>query len=191
MMKKKKTAKKIVKKKIKKSKKKIIRKSAAKKPVPKIARTIPQAGALAPNFTLTDHVGNQVSLSTFRGKHVILYFYPKDDTSGCTKEACGFRDDYEIYRNKGIEVIGISRDDEISHTKFIEKYNLPFRLLSDPGAEVIRKYGAWGTKNMYGRIYQGIIRSTFLIDPEGKIKQVFPKVSPEGHSKEILEIYRG
>lgn len=142
----------------------------------------------APDFTLTDDSGEQVSLADFRGRKVVLYFYPKDDTPGCTKEACGFRDDHGLFLNKGAVVIGISPDDNASHTRFKAKYGLPFYLLSDPDHAVAEAYGAWGGKKMYGREYEGILRSTFVIDEEGLVVREFRNVKPEGHAREVLAL---
>ncbi len=141
----------------------------------------------APNFTLNDSDGKAHTLSTYLGKKVVLYFYPRDDTPGCTTEACNFRDDQKTFAKKNVVVIGVSGDTEISHKKFSEKYDLSFTLLSDPNKEVIKKYGAWGEKSLYGKKYEGILRITYLIDEKGKIIKVFPKVSPKEHAKEILE----
>ncbi len=142
----------------------------------------------APDFSLTADSGEQVTLSSFRGKKVVLYFYPKDDTPGCTKEACSFRDDYSQFLGKGAVVIGVSPDLEASHTKFRAKYGLPFYLLSDPDHTVASAYGAWGEKKNYGRTYEGILRTTFVIDEQGLIQHVFAKVKPEGHAQEVLAV---
>ena len=149
-----------------------------------------QEGTMAPDFTLAADGGGEVSLSDYRGKKVVLYFYPKDNTSGCTKEACGFRDDYSTLLASGAAVLGVSPDSVKSHDGFKAKYSLPFALLSDPDHEVAEMYGAWGEKKMYGRTYEGILRSTFLIDEEGRILKVFPRVKPAGHSQEVLEALR-
>jgi len=146
-----------------------------------------QEGTMAPDFTLPADGGGEVSLSDYRGKKVVLYFYPKDNTSGCTTEACGFRDDYSQLLAAGAAVLGVSPDSVKSHVGFKTKYSLPFALLSDPDHEVAEAYGAWGEKKMYGKTYEGILRSTFLIDEEGCIAKVFPKVKPAGHSQEVLE----
>jgi peroxiredoxin Q/BCP len=143
-------------------------------------------GTIAPDFTLTTDGGGEVTLSDFRGQRVVLYFYPKDDTPGCTTEACSFRDDYSEIITAGAVVLGVSPDSVKSHDKFKLKYELPFALLSDPDHQVAEMYGAWGEKKMYGRTYMGIIRSTFVIDEEGKIVKVFPKVRPKNHSQEVL-----
>ncbi|MBN1401817.1 MAG: thioredoxin-dependent thiol peroxidase [Anaerolineae bacterium] len=141
----------------------------------------------APDFTLLSDDGEEVTLSDFRGKKVVLYFYPKDDTPGCTKEACSFRDDYSLFLTKGAVVIGVSPDEQRSHQRFRAKYGLPFYLLSDPDHQVAEEYGAWGEKKSYGRIYEGILRSTFVIDAEGRVIKVFRKVKPEGHAQQVIE----
>lgn len=144
------------------------------------------SGEKAPDFTLPDADGNMVTLSHFIGKTVILYFYPKDDTPGCTKEACGFRDNYNRFLEKGAVVIGISKDKPASHAKFKAKYQLPFYLLSDESTDILQAYGAWDKKSLYGKSFFGIIRMTYIIGPDGKIVKVYPKVKPEGHAEEIL-----
>ena len=144
------------------------------------------AGDKAPDFRTIDQDGETVSLKDFRGKKVVLYFYPKDDTPGCTKEACSFRDGFAAFRRRKIEVLGVSVDDEKSHRKFAEKYSLPFRLLADPDKKIVKDYGVWGEKSMYGRKYMGTLRVTYVIDEKGKIAAVWPKVKPEGHAEEIL-----
>jgi len=146
-----------------------------------------QVNDFAPLFKLEDADGKSFSLEKFRGKRVVLYFYPKDDTPGCTKEACAFRDDYKDYTNNDIVIIGVSPDNEKSHKKFAEKYKLPFILLSDPEKEVLKSYDAWGEKNLYGKITIGLIRKTFLIDQEGKIIKIYPRVRVNGHSEAILK----
>src|SRR5687768_1332139 len=133
---------------------------------------IPQAGSPAPDFTLPDHLGNTVSLSQLAGKNVVLYFYPKDDTPGCTVEACDFRDEHSALQKAGAVVLGVSPDSPQSHQKFATKFNLPFPLLADTGHKVADAYGVWGEKKNYGRTYMGITRATFLIDAEGKVKHV-------------------
>jgi thioredoxin-dependent peroxiredoxin len=148
--------------------------------------TQPTKGKKAPTFTAKDQDGNTVKLSDFKGKNVILYFYPKDDTPGCTKEACAFRDEFAQFKKKGAVVLGVSPDDEKSHTKFIKKYSLPFTLLADTDHSIAEAYGAWGEKAMYGKKYMGILRSTVLIDKEGKVVKVWPKVKPEEHAAEVL-----
>ncbi len=143
-------------------------------------------GSKAPAFKLKNDEGKTVSLSDYKGKKVVLYFYPKDNTPGCTTEACDFRDNIKSLESKGIVVIGISKDSIESHKKFKEKFELPFTLLSDEEHTVLEKYGVWKEKNMYGKKVMGIERTTFIIDEEGKIIKIFPKVKVEGHVKEIL-----
>ncbi len=150
-----------------------------------------QEGTIAPDFALPADGGGEVSLSDYRGKKVVLYFYPKDHTSGCTTEACGFRDDYSQILASGAAVLGVSPDSVKSHDGFKVKYSLPFALLSDPDHRVAEMYGAWGEKKMYGKTYEGILRTTFLIDEEGRIFKVFPKVKPAAHSQEVLQALRG
>ena len=145
------------------------------------------AGDKAPNFTGKDQDGNKVSLKDFKGKKVVLYFYPKDDTPGCTTQACNLRDNYADLKKAGIEVIGVSPDSAESHQKFEKKYDLPFTLLEDPEMDIINKYGAWGEKNNYGKKYMGLIRTTFLIDEKGVILKVFKKPKTKVHSEEILK----
>lgn len=140
----------------------------------------------APDFKLLDETGQPRSLSDYRGKAVVLYFYPKDDTPGCTKEACSFRDDYSVYKDAGVIVLGISPDTSKSHAKFKAKYNLPFTLLADEGHQVCDLYGVWGLKKFMGREYEGVLRTTFLIDENGMVKKVFPNVKPDGHSAVVL-----
>jgi peroxiredoxin Q/BCP len=145
-------------------------------------------GTMAPDFTLPADGGGEVTLSDYRGKKVVLYFYPKDNTSGCTTEACNFRDDYSEITSAGAIVLGVSPDSVKSHDGFKLKYDLPFQLLSDPDHKVAELYGAWGEKKMYGKTYMGIIRSTYVIDEQGKIVKVFPKVDVKKHSKEIVDV---
>lgn len=152
---------------------------------------IPQIGSKAPDFQLEDHSGRTVSLSQLAGKNVVLYFYPKDDTPGCTVEACNFRDEHSALEKAGAVVLGVSPDDAKRHQKFIAKYNLPFPLLVDPDHKVAEAYGAWGEKSNYGRKFMGIIRSTFLIDAQGKVKHVWPKVKVNGHVNEVLAALTG
>jgi len=140
----------------------------------------------APEFSLSDENGTIRSLAEFRGKPVVLYFYPKDDTPGCTKEACNFRDNYSEYEAAGVTILGISPDTAKSHTKFKDKFSLPFTLLADPDHKVADAYGVWGPKKFMGREYEGILRTTFVIGPEGNIVKVFENVKPDGHSKEVL-----
>ena len=145
-----------------------------------------EKGMNAPDFTLSDKDGNTVSLSDFRGKKVILYFYPKDNTPGCTRQACAFAASYDAFRENNIAVIGISRDSVASHVKFAEKYNLPFILLSDPDRIAIEAYGVWQEKKMAGKVGMGVVRSTYLIDENGVIEAVMPKVKPDTNAAEIL-----
>ena len=140
----------------------------------------------APPFHTTDQDGEKVSLSDFKGQKVVLYFYPKDDTPGCTQEACSFRDAWARFKKKKIAVLGVSADDERSHRKFANKYDLPFRLLADTDRSILKAYGAWGEKSLYGRKFMGILRTTYLIDEKGKVARVWPRVKPEGHAEEIL-----
>ena len=145
-----------------------------------------QIGTKAPDFTLFDKNGNAVSLSDFLGKRVVLYFYPKDNTPGCTRQACAFAGAYKEFEACGVVVIGISRDSVVSHQKFAEKYELPFILLSDPDRQAIEAYGVWQEKKNYGKVSMGVVRSTYLIDAEGKIEAVMPKVKPDTNAAEIL-----
>ncbi|HQZ96688.1 MAG TPA: thioredoxin-dependent thiol peroxidase [Pyrinomonadaceae bacterium] len=145
-------------------------------------------GDKAPDFTSKDQNGNDVSLSDFAGKRVVLYFYPKDDTPGCTKEACSFRDADEVFREKGITVLGVSTDNEKSHQKFISKYQLPFDLLADVDKKIVEDYGVWGEKSMYGKKYMGTFRKTFLID-DSKIVKIFEKVDVAKHADEVLAAF--
>jgi peroxiredoxin Q/BCP len=138
------------------------------------------------DFSLPDENGKYHKLSDFRGKPVVLYFYPKDDTPGCTKEACNFRDDYSAYQKVGLEIIGISPDTVISHAKFKAKYTLPFLLLADKDHKVCQLFGAWGKKKFMGREFDGVLRTTFLINKEGKVVKIFEGVKPADHSKEVL-----
>ena len=147
-----------------------------------------EIGKKAPDFSLPDHNGVKHKLSDYRGKPVVIYFYPKDDTPGCTKEACSFRDSFVEYKKAGIVVLGISVDNEKSHAKFIDKYNLPFILLSDTDKKVVEKYGVWVEKNMYGKKYWGTARKTFVLDKEGKLLRVFNKVKPDNHASEVLQV---
>ena len=148
------------------------------------------AGTKAPDFELKDSEGKVHKLSDYKGKTFVLYFYPKDDTKGCTTEACSFRDSYAEFEQAGVDVVGISPDDEQSHTKFIDKYELPFTLLSDPDHKVCEAYGVWGLKKFMGREYEGVLRTTLVIGPEGEIVKVFEKVKPTDHSQEVLEIVK-
>lgn len=144
-------------------------------------------GSKAPAFTLPNQDGKKISLKNFLGKQVVLYFYPKDMTSGCTKEACDFRDHINLFHNKDVVVLGVSPDSVQSHKKFQEKYGLPFDLLSDESKKVLEKYGVWKEKSMYGKKYFGVERTTFIIDKKGKIKKIFPRVKVNGHIKEVLQ----
>jgi len=141
----------------------------------------------APAFSLPDENGAVINLTDFRGKPVVLYFYPKDDTPGCTVEACNFRDDYSVYQENEIVILGVSPDSPKAHTKFKKKHNLPFTLLADENHQVAEAYGVWGPKKFMGRSYDGIYRTTFLIGPQGDIIKVFENVKPDGHSKQVLE----
>jgi peroxiredoxin Q/BCP len=145
-----------------------------------------KVGDYAPDFILNDEAGMKHSLAAYQGQPVILYFYPKDDTHGCTTEACNFRDDYSAYEDADVVILGVSADDEASHLIFKEKFDLPFSLLADTNKEVVNKYGVWGKKSMYGREFEGIHRTTFLIDADGKIARIFEKVKPSTHSEELL-----
>jgi peroxiredoxin Q/BCP len=140
----------------------------------------------APEFSLLDEKGKYHKLTDFRGKHLVLYFYPRDDTPGCTKEACNFRDDYSIYKTAGLEIIGISPDSSESHAKFKDKFNLPFLLLADKDHQVCDLYGVWGKKKFMGREFDGVLRTTFLIDKEGIVIKTFEGVKPAEHSQEVL-----
>jgi peroxiredoxin Q/BCP len=144
-------------------------------------------GDKAPLFKGIDQNGKEVTLKDFKGKTVILYFYPKDDTPGCTKEACNLRDNHSILLEKGFVVVGVSPDNSASHQKFISKYELPFSLIADTEKEILTAYGAWGEKNMYGKISMGVLRSTFIIDEKGIIAKIFKKVQTEAHTEQILK----
>jgi peroxiredoxin Q/BCP len=152
--------------------------------------TIPQ-GAMAPDFALHDENDTPRRLSDYRGRPVVLYFYPKDDTPGCTTEACSFRDDYHVYERAGVTILGVSPDSPKKHTKFKEKYDLPFTLLADTDHSVCEAYGVWGRKKFMGREYDGVFRTTFLIGPDGKVLRVFENVKPNGHSREVLDALNG
>ena len=143
-------------------------------------------GDPAPGFTASASGGGSLSLSDFKGQHVVLYFYPRDDTPGCTKEACGFRDAYAEFQKAGAVILGVSVDPLKAHDKFINKFKLPFALIADEDKTVVQKYGVWGQKSFMGRKYMGIHRVTFLIDPEGRIKRIWPLVKPEQHADEVL-----
>ena len=141
---------------------------------------------MAPLFTAPDQTGKPVSLGDFAGKTVVLYFYPKDDTPGCTTQACSYRDGYAAFRKKNVAVLGMSPDDAESHAKFAEKFSLPFPLLADVGHKIAEKYGVWVEKNMYGKKYMGVERSTFVIDAQGKLSAIYRKVKPAEHTAEVL-----
>ncbi|MBO7161579.1 MAG: thioredoxin-dependent thiol peroxidase [Clostridia bacterium] len=144
-------------------------------------------GTKAPDFTLLDKEGNTVSLSDFFGKKIVLYFYPKDNTPGCTKQACAFASAYDDFKSKDVTVIGISKDSVASHKKFAEKYSLPFVLLSDPELVAIKAYDVWQEKKMCGKVGMGVVRTTFIIDENGNIEKIMPKVKPDTNAQEILE----
>jgi len=146
-------------------------------------------GDKAPDFTVRDGEGQTVRLKDLRGKKVVLYFYPKDDTPGCTKEACSFRDSFAKFKKRDIEVLGVSFDSEAKHKKFAQKFDLPFRLLADTDRSIAESFGTYGEKKFMGRTYMGIHRMTFLIDEKGKIKKIFNKVKPEEHAKEVLAAF--
>ena len=146
-----------------------------------------EVGTKAPEFALYDKDGNEVRLSDFAGKKVVLYFYPKDNTPGCTRQACAFAGAYERFKEKDVVVIGVSRDSAASHVKFAEKYGLPFILLSDPERQAIEAYGVWQEKKLYGKVSFGVVRTTFIIDENGVIEKVMPKVKPDTNAAEILE----
>ena len=145
-------------------------------------------GQKAPDFTLFDQNGNPVSLSDFLGKKVVVYFYPKDNTPGCTRQACAFAGAYEAFKQKDVVVIGISKDSVASHVKFAEKYSLPFILLSDPDRIAIESFGAWAEKKLYGKVSMGVVRCTFIIDEQGIVTHVMPKAKPDTNAAEILEM---
>lgn len=145
-----------------------------------------EVGTKAPDFILPDKNSTPVSLSSFRGRKVVLYFYPKDNTPGCTRQACAFAQSHEAFARKNAVVIGISKDSAASHLKFAEKYALPFVLLSDPDHQVIEAYGAWQEKKLYGKVTMGVVRSTYLIDEQGAIEKVMPKVKPDTNAAELL-----
>ena len=150
-----------------------------------------EVGTKAPDFTLEDSEGNKVSLKDFKGKKVVLYFYSKDNTPGCTRQALAFKDAYDEFKARDVVVIGISKDSAASHFKFAEKNGLPFILLSDPEKEVIQKYGVWQEKKMYGKTSMGVVRTTYVISEKGKIEKVFPKVKPDTNAQEILQYLEG
>ena len=150
-----------------------------------------EVGMNAPDFTLLDKRGNSVSLSDFLGKKVVLYFYPKDSTPGCTRQACAFAQNHSNFEDKNVVVIGVSKDSVASHLKFAEKYELPFVLLSDPELQAIQAYGVWQEKKLYGKVSMGVVRSTYLIDEQGMIEKVMPKVKPDTNAAEILAYLNG
>ena len=150
-----------------------------------------EVGTKAPEFTLKDRRGNDVSLSDFRGKKVVLYFYPRDNTPGCTRQACAFARNYGSFEEQNVVVIGVSKDSVASHLKFAEKYELPFVLLSDPDLQAIQAYGVWQEKKLYGKVSMGVVRSTYLINEEGIIEKVMPKVKPDTNAEEILAYLKG
>ena len=150
-----------------------------------------EVGTKAPDFTLPDQNGQPVSLSDFRGKKVVLYFYPKDNTPGCTRQACAFAASYEAFQKLDVAVIGISKDSVSSHLKFVQKYNLPFLLLADPDRTAIEAYGVWPEKQLYGKTSMGVVRTTYLIDEQGMIEKVMPKVKPDTNAAEILACLNG
>lgn len=145
-------------------------------------------GDVAPAFTAKNQNGETISLNDFKGKTVVLYFYPKDDTPGCTAEACNFRDNYQALQAKGFEIIGVSTDDEKSHTKFVNKYQLPFNLVADTDKSIVEAYGVWVEKSMYGKTYMGTSRKTFIINPEGKIEKIIDKVDTKNSSQQVLDL---
>lgn len=145
-----------------------------------------EKGMTAPEFTLLDKDGNEVSLAQFRGKKVVLYFYSRDNTAGCTRQACAFAANYDRFKEIGVEVIGISKDSVTSHQKFAEKHSLPFVLLSDPERQAIEAYGVWQEKKLYGKVSMGVVRATFIIDENGVIEKVMPKVKPDTNAAEVL-----
>lgn len=150
-----------------------------------------QAGTPAPSFRLKDETGTVRNLSDFRGQTIVLYFYPKDDTPGCTKEACNFRDNYSAYEKAGVTILGVSPDSPASHAKFKEKFSLPFSLLADEDHALCEAYGVWGEKKFLGKEYMGVLRTTFVIDGDGKIVKVFENVKPSEHSAEVLAAVNG
>ena len=150
-----------------------------------------EVGTKAPDFTLKNQEGQEVSLSQFAGKRVVLYFYPRDNTPGCTRQACGFAQNYEGFNQRDVVVIGVSKDSVASHLKFVQKYELPFVLLSDPDLEAIQAYGVWQEKKLYGKVSMGVVRTTYVIDPQGVIEKVMPKVKPDTNAAEILAYLDG
>jgi peroxiredoxin Q/BCP len=151
--------------------------------------TLPEAGDLAPDFEALTDSGSTIKLSDFRGKEIVLYFYPRADTPGCTKEACGFRDDFKAYEERGVIILGVSPDTVKQQAKFKDKFNLPFSLIADHDHRISDLYGVWGLKKFMGREYDGVHRTTFLIDKEGLIREVFENVKPDSHSAQILAAF--
>ncbi len=152
--------------------------------------SLPSIGTIAPEFTLADQNDTPHSLSDYQGSWVLVYFYPKDDTPGCTKEACAIRDNFPDFKKLGVTVLGISIDSTARHKKFVDKYDLPFTLLADPDKKVVQAYGVWGDKKFMGREYQGTKRISFLINPQGKVAKVYEKVNPATHAEEVLKDIR-
>lgn len=150
-----------------------------------------EVGTKAPDFTLPDKNGNPVSLSDFAGKRVVLYFYPRDNTPGCTRQACAFAQNYDVFKELGVEVIGVSKDSAASHEKFAAKYELPFILLSDPELTVLQAYDVWKEKKQYGKVSMGVVRSTYVIGPDGTIEKAMPKVKPDTNAADILAWLQG
>lgn len=150
-----------------------------------------EVGTKAPDFTLKNQEGQEVSLSQFAGKRVVLYFYPRDNTPGCTRQACGFAQNYAGFTQRDVVVIGVSKDSGASHLKFAQKYELPFVLLSDPDLEAIQAYGVWQEKKLYGKVSMGVVRTTYIINPQGVIEKVMPKVKPDTNAAEILAYLDG
>lgn len=148
---------------------------------------MPEVGAPAPAFEGTDQEHETVALSDYKGRRLALYFYPKDDTPGCTKQACNLRDNYRLLLDKGVAIVGVSGDDEASHARFADKYDLPFPLIADPDHTILEAYGVWGERNLYGRKYMGIKRTTFLVDEEGTVVHVFKRPKVDNHAQEVLE----
>ena len=147
-----------------------------------------QPGMKAPDFTLTDQHGAQVSLADYAGKKIVLYFYPRDNTPGCTRQACAFAQSYDAFRRRDVVVIGVSKDSVASHAKFAQKYDLPFILLADPELQALQAYGVWQEKKLYGKVSMGVVRTTFIIDENGLIEQVMPKVKPDTNAADILAL---
>ena len=152
---------------------------------------LPEVGAKAPEFTLPDSEGKLVSLASFAGKKVVLYFYPRDNTPGCTRQACAFAEAFEEFQQMDAVIIGISKDSTASHKRFAEKYSLPFVLLSDPELTAIKAYGVWQEKKLYGKVSMGVVRSTFIVDEKGVIEKVIPKVKPDTTAAEVLDYLKG